>query len=348
MYCLTIREQGSSSPNPYASKILECVRYGYITAKHLDGDKIAYAELSSEGKLTITCDKLCISATMIPVSLEAKAKDNELSIDLSMSNSDAMKLPAFKKNLFVVPLVEVTFELKHSYFKRLHMALKLLSQHTIERLVPSSTYITSREESKGNNNRFGKDRIVDECLLLDGPQMNALRVILSAKPELPVIVVGSFGTGKTRLLARAAYEIVRNNTKFKKCCRVLICAHHQKSADSFLETYFGRIAYRYNWKVNMVRMIVSDDSQYRKRYSQYRLTADKICFSTIELMVTTFGNVLHLKGKVEPGFFTHILMDEGAQTREPEQVAPLFLCGPQTVIVIAGDHKQVCNKYPVK
>lgn len=221
------------------------------------------------------------------------------------------------------------------------MALDLLSQHTIERLVPSSTSITSREESKGNNCRLGKDRIVDKCLLLDGPQMNALRVILSAKPELPVIVVGSFGTGKTRLLARAAFEIVKNNTETKKN-RVLICAHHQKSADSFLETYFGKMAYRYNWRVNMVRMIVSEDNQYRKWYSQYRLTADKICFNTIELMVTTFGNVLHLKGKVEPGFFTHVLMDEGAQTREPENIAPLFLCGPQTVIVIAGDHKQVC------
>lgn len=340
-----MREQVSSSPNPHASETPECVRYGYITAEHLDGDKIAYAEQSSSGKLTITYNRsLCISATMI--SLEVK--DYELSIDLLMSNNDAMKLPGFREKRFVVPLVEVTFELKHSYFKRLHMALKLLSQHTIERLVPSSTYITSREESKGNNHRLGKDRIVDECLFLDGPQMNALRVILSAKPELPVIVVGSFGTGKTRLLARAAYEIVRSNTKSKKCCRVLICAHHQKSADSFLEAYFGRIACKYNWKVEMVRMVVSEENRYRKRYSQYRLTADKIHFSTIELMVTTFGNVLHLKEKVKPGFFTHILMDEGAQTREPEQVAPLFLCGPQTVIVIAGDHKQVCNNYPVK
>lgn len=89
-----MREQVSSSPNPHASETPKCVRYGYITAEHLDGDKIAYAEQSSSGKLTITYNRsLCISATMI--SLEVK--DYELSIDLLMSNNDAMKLPGLKK-----------------------------------------------------------------------------------------------------------------------------------------------------------------------------------------------------------------------------------------------------------
>ena len=92
---MTIREQGSSSPNPCASETPECVRYGYITAKHLDGDKIAYAEQSSGGKLTISCNKLQIFATMILVPLESKGYDHELSINLSMSNSDAIKLPDF-------------------------------------------------------------------------------------------------------------------------------------------------------------------------------------------------------------------------------------------------------------
>ena len=35
----------------------------------------------------------------------------------------------------------------------------------------------------------------------------------------------------------------------------------------------------------------------------------------------------------------HILIDEGAQTREPETIAPLSLCGPKTVIAIVGDHR---------
>ena len=42
------------------------------------------------------------------------------------------------------------------------------------------------------------------------------------------------------------------------------------------------------------------------------------------------------------GFYTDILIDEGAQTREPETVGPLSLAGRFTRIVIAGDHRQVC------
>jgi len=50
-----------------------------------------------------------------------------------------------------------------------------------------------------------------------------------------------------------------------------------------------------------------------------------------------------IKMKVRP--FTHILIDEGAQTREPEAVAPLGLADDNAKIVIAGDHLQVIFAY---
>jgi len=56
--------------------------------------------------------------------------------------------------------------------------------------------------------------------------------------------------------------------------------------------------------------------------------------------VTTFINTQQLlQLRVRP--FTHILIDEGAQSREPEAVAPLSLADKHTKIVIAGDHMQV-------
>ena len=39
--------------------------------------------------------------------------------------------------------------------------------------------------------------------------------------------------------------------------------------------------------------------------------------------------------------FTHILIDEGAQTREPETIAPLSMANCHTKIIIAGDNQQV-------
>ena len=44
---------------------------------------------------------------------------------------------------------------------------------------------------------------------------------------------------------------------------------------------------------------------------------------------------------MEKGHFTHILLDEGAQSREPESIAPLCLADIDTKIIIVGDHKQV-------
>jgi len=49
---------------------------------------------------------------------------------------------------------------------------------------------------------------------------------------------------------------------------------------------------------------------------------------------------LHLSEFLPLEFFTHILLDEGAQTREPEVIAPLSMAGKNTKIVIAGDQNQ--------
>ena len=58
------------------------------------------------------------------------------------------------------------------------------------------------------------------------------------------------------------------------------------------------------------------------------------------LIVTPCLTALHLAKFIPRGFFTHILLDEGAQTREPEAVAPLSMAGRNTKIVIAGDQNQ--------
>lgn len=322
---------------PYAREPPDNVRYGYITADHLDGDKVAYAQQSSEWKLIINATEK-IPATMIRFPPSDDKVPQEC-IHVLIANEVVNKLPGFSEHMFEVQSVKVTFELKYTYFSRLHRALDLLSHSTITRLVPKN--ITSGEEDKQNQvSTFNIDPNFKNRLFLDGPQMNALKVIVNAKPGLPVIVVGSFGTGKTRLLARAAYQILNQSNHFKPY-RVLVCAHHQESADSFIDSYFGSMV-EDDWDVNMVRMIISADSDhYNNCYPEFRYMAKDINLETVQLVVTTFGNALHLDDIVDPGFFTHILMDEGAQTREPENIAPLFLCGPDTVIVIAGDHKQV-------
>ena len=318
----------------------EDIRYGYISADHLDGDKIAYVEQAceKEGNMEITCNERVYAASMVKPHFKRKLKG---AIFIQMSKTDACQLKNLKGQFSVEIIVK--FELKYSYFDRLHKAIELISSSTIQRLFPSDASCFS---IPGENPPLFLSGKYQDRLTLDSSQIKALEMIVFAEPKAPVIVAGSFGTGKTQMLAQAAFQIF--TAKYNDKPRVLVCAHHQASANSFLTKYFGPMKEEKEWKVSIARMIE------RKRMSEieepYRT---KYCgtisyvarnLHRIQLVISTFGIALHLAEQLKDSlgdWFTHILIDEGAQTREPETIAPLSLCGPRTVIAIAGDHKQV-------
>ena len=319
------------------------VRYGYLSADHLDGDKVAYAEQACEkdGNLVISYNGEDYLAKMILVYPQKKQQDH---IYIRMPKVDALKF-TYNKSQFVIPEVHVMFELKYSYFDRLHEAVDLLSHGTIQRLIPVDS---SWFSCPGENPALFLFNRYKEFLTLDHGQLKALQMIVYAEPKAPVIVVGSFGTGKTQMLAQAAFQIFI--AKHGENPRVLVCAHHQASANAFLTNYFGPMK-ELGWKVSIVRMIMYAKikeglKDIDERYRQYCRSSSFVSnnLHRIQLVVTTFANCLHLakllKGSADR-WFTHILIDEGAQTREPEAIAPLFMCGPKTVVAIAGDHKQV-------
>ena len=230
---------------------------------------------------------------------------------------------------------EVEFELKYSYFEGLHRALESLSDEIIRKLNPAKDALAF--EPSQDDFRVAQPPCED--IELDREvQMKALYGILHPSPDLPIMLIaGPFGTGKTRLLARAAYEILKR----KRTC-VLICAHHQTSADTFVE-YFSRMKQsKMGWEIGVLR-IVPNKSYFIGREGKYGITlkskreVSPYDLDQHRLVVTTLGG----KPRCRRGFFTHILIDEGAQTREPEIVGPLGLAAKYTRIVIAGDHCQV-------
>ena len=159
-------------------------------------------------------------------------------------------------------------------------------------------------------------------------------------------MTGSAGTGKTQMLAQAAFQICIVHQM--KNSRVLLCTHRHTSANFFLTKYFGPMKEHHGWKVSIARMIEHKYiSNIEKCYQPYCATVSQVAkrLSKIHLVISTFDLTVHLAQQLKGSlgdWFTHILIDEGAQTREPETIAPLSLCGPNTVIAIAGDHKQVC------
>ena len=313
----------------------EDIRYGYITAIHLNGDKIAYIEQACEkGNLIISYNGTDYRAAM------HRPNYRKESLQICMPKQNALQLKDSLRKFWIH--VKVTFRLKYSYFDRLHRAINLLSERTIERLLPTDPrfFSTSRFD---HNLPLGEE--YHEYLTLEPGQREAMKMIVHAKPEAPVIVAGSFGTGKTRILAQAAFQILK-----RKRTRVLVCAHHQASANSFLTQYFGPLKEKNMLQVNIARMIDTDRiTDVKEEYHQYCKSIDDVAeaFEEIQLVISTFGITIHLTKQLKRlkkfyyHQFTHILIDEGAQTREPESIIPLSLCGPRTVIAIAGDHKQV-------
>ena len=347
-YDLTVYEQGAKSPGRWKKEGLDqSIRYGHLSADHLDGDKVSYAEQASEieGILEMEYKEKKLYANLLMPYYRIRQACGDV-IFFRMTKAVVLQLKD-DCNSFTITDVKVKFELKYSYFDRLHKAVDLLSESTIRRLFPSdASCFTFQKECPDLllSPRF------QQFLALDYNQIKAVEMIVSAEPNAPVIIAGSFGTGKTRMLAQAAFQIITK--RHSEQPRVLLCAHHQASADAFLNNYFGPMKINEKWKVFMVRMVVhaSDKDYYDRRYRKYCMVAHEVVkqLHNIQLVVTTFANTLHLVdqlGDSASHWFTHILIDEGAQTREPETIAPLFLCGPKTVVAIAGDHKQVSTDH---
>ena len=227
----------------------------------------------------------------------------------------------------------------------LRRSLDNLSNDAIERVMPTGGDFTHGLDL--TRVPFPKEY---DSLNLDKKQFRALQLILFSRSRAPVIIPGPFGTGKTRVLAVATYNFIETAKKNNSIARVLMCCHHQVSADTFVESYFGRMStdkYK-SWGVKLVRLTRNryylESSEYKKYYVpffEFKHQVKEYFKFELLVMVATFSTALNLVSLLGDRFFTHILLDEGAQVREPEAVAPLCMANKDTKIVIAGDPQQV-------
>ena len=317
-------------------------RFGYITSE--DSDTLSHAKQASEGSYIILDNNSFVHARHVRAFLPYVANINAIPIAFGEGQLEKLKKSKyFSKSVYSFE-AEVRFELKHSYFQRLHNAVKHLTVEITRKLNPSEAMLRTSRPDK----RFfiTGEPVYDNIRLDQQVQMKALHTILNSSSDWPILIAGPFGTGKTRLLARAAYEILK-----MKRSRVLICAHHQASVDTFLE-YFGAMKDAdIPWAIDMIRITPKRyRSATKERYCSFFKTGSEVKSGDLEknrLIITTLGMAPYLYHKIpgewkRRGFYTDILIDEGAQTREPETVGPLSLAGRFTRIVIAGDHRQVC------
>ena len=345
MHCISIRsilhfdEKGNVSQHVKSKGT--CDDFGYFVTIHgMTAEKCEYAKQAAEGgTIRIIMDGLDIFAAVL---------------GMSSNNGKAVLYMGIRWSPWKVQFqhklaVDIKFHLKHSYFVSLHKAVQYLT-NTVQKLIP-------HEYNLG----YIHYATIEDDLLCDMPpffevdneyQFHALKQLISSRSCAPYLITGPFGTGKTRLLAAAAYQIIfgvgHPNSSLEhqnRTNRVLLVTHHMQTADSYLELYFGPEASR-NKGIKVCRLCGDHYKLKSFKYEElYVIHNDLNNYSEYNLIITSLLTAPKLHRSVRCGFFTHILVDEAAQAREPEVIAALALADRDTKIVLAGDHLQVQPLY---
>ena len=339
MYTLVLHKDGSIPQLLYRGIRDYHTHFGFL--KDLPGDVVSNIVKANRAIITVR-GKCSVTADILPENYNHThnrlyiAFDAESSQQLmkAMGNSDSIEIRA-------------EFELTHRYFDSLHEALDALPESAAHRLMPSHDdfSIPMRRLNKLPND-------YDELRMDNresGEQSQALKTALvypAADP--PVLILGPCGSGKTRVLAAAAYHILRDAGASRLPTRILLCSHNA-SADLFIEHYFGVIKNHPSrpWQEAVIRLVPYFLRDTRGSYPLLYKTIGECakllryeCSKHI-IVVTTYDTSFDLRSAVPDGYFTHILLDEAAQVSEPEALCPLSMATDNTRIILAGDTCQV-------
>ena len=288
-------------------------------------------------KPTLCNDEDCLYVAMDGTNQEKiKKAAVEMSVTMNASSSQTADI--------VIPKIRVTFNTKQYYFTCCQESIDHISDDIIERIIPEvdrfvhlQTCVLTEEDKK-----------VLKLKQCSDDQAEALKKIIALPPASPpLLITGAFGTGKTHALILAANYILQ--APGREDTKVLVCCQSSTSADHFLDHYSSTHIRHQN---AIVRLTSFENPKMKPSYqtapqfiSKLRLTTKKI------LVICTFHDSLmlarELKKQQQSLSFAYILMDEGAQAREAEAVAPFFMADESTRIVIAGDCQQVCGVWGV-
>ena len=312
-------------------------RFGYLLG--LNGDQIAYATQASEGRACIVHDGKEVKADILMENYNHVEERMYIAFDTAnLVKLESLSLHSTSFNSQMKLKVGVEFELKHWYFNKLHKAVKYVPPEIIARILPQPRDFEVNPDLQVPD----LDQYKQHC---SEDQLCALQVLASCPSSgPPILIAGAFGTGKTHILAVTTHYLFEESKKSSQPARVLVCTQQRVSADTFLECYL-KMMIPQEEEVYLIRDYGFKNPDLKKWYrtvAQFRRYMEKSSYRnrTNFLIVTTCLTSLQLTNIIPRGYFTHILLDEGAQTREPEAVAPLSMAGRNTKIVIAGDQNQ--------
>lgn len=180
-------------------------------------------------------------------------------------------------------------------------------------------------------------------------QQQAVKLIVAgAGTVLPYVIFGPPGTGKTSTLVEAINQVLRTDPN----ARILACAPSNDAADVVAQR-IHRI--RANQQREMIRVYAFSVDAKRipgdiplemtnrvpgsnnfALPSPSELKDKRLVVSTLLMAGKLYANGL------DPGYFTHIFIDEAGHADEPLTMCSLaLLATPKTKVILAGDPKQL-------
>ncbi|XP_063767169.1 3'-5' exoribonuclease HELZ2-like isoform X2 [Eleginops maclovinus] len=290
------------------------------------------------------------SALIAPLSRSGQnSKVYEASIQKDQTSENTMYLQLSKKCCS-----DLTLKSNESYQMEVQFQLNRYSSCTMHKaidLLPDTKIVLPDLKHCGvpvNNIHHEK---------LNPKQQSAVDFITGSsnaqKNSAPLLIYGPFGTGKTFTLALAARELCKLPHN-----KVLICTHTNSSADLYIRDHFHPFINKKNDGERPIRIkknkqgkalfatdeitlkycLLSEDKQFFLPPTKAALDQHKIVITTTA-MAGSFNDL-----NLPEGYFTHILIDEASQMLECEALMALGLAGPQTRVVLAGDHMQMGPK----
>ncbi len=315
----------------------------------LNQDQIAYVTQASEA-LFITHEKLEVRVQILRENFD-HSDDN---LYIAFSEDDQALLAQIcsqriGKRETDLTRVWIEFEVKHGFFNNLIKAVNSLKAEIIQRIFPSVHHF--QPFGQIHYEHLQQMMLKPPCsysMQLDQNQFRCLEGILSCNSASPPFLInGSFGTGKTRVLAVASHCLIMQGRMTTQPVRILICAHHRATIEVMVKNYFLQMLRLNPGIFELVELISRKDYSNPKTKENYKRTCesfDEVKDRPFLIVVTTYLTSSTIYRECSNSFFSHILMDEGSQTREPEAISPLCLASPITKLVIAGDSCQVNNK----
>ncbi|MGH0141509.1 UNVERIFIED_CONTAM: hypothetical protein FKN15_043082 [Acipenser sinensis] len=245
-------------------------------------------------------------------------------------------------NVCSVLQVELQFQLNRAPLCEMHYALDRIKDNSI--MFPNASLTPTIP--------WSPNRQWDEQL---DPRLNAKQkeAILAITTPLhfqlpPVLIIGPYGTGKTFALAQAVKHILKQQDS-----KVLICTHSNSAADLYIKDYLHphveagnpharplRVYFRNRW-VKTVHPTVQQYCLISSTQYAFQMPQKEDIVKHRVVVVTLSTSQYLCQLDLEPGIFTHILLDEAAQAMECETIMPFALASNSTRIVLAGDHMQL-------